>query len=277
MSIHRDEVVRVRPLAVGWLRLGPRSGLTMRFLRRPKDPAETALCAIALVGLAVGLVFGLGSALDLSVSGLFYDEAQRNWPLTRDPILLAIRDFNAFTTRAIVAAAIIALLFAAAGGRSFTYMSPRVAVFLLATLIAAPGLIANALFKSHWGRPRPIEVTAFGGSLDFMPWWSPFGACDGNCSFVSGEAASAFSLLALAIMAPQRYRAAAAAAAIVYGLIVGLMRVAMGGHFLSDILFAGVFTALAIWLLHGVIFRWRSPGRSADAKPAAISPPPTRS
>jgi len=35
------------------------------------------------------------------------------------------------------------------------------------------------------------------------------------------------------------------------------MRVAMGGHFLSDILFAGVFTALAIWVLHGAIFRWR--------------------
>ena len=47
--------------------------------------------------------------------------------------------------------------------------------------------------------------------------------------------------------------------AIVYGLTVGLSRVAMGGHFLSDILFAGVFTALAIWLLHGVFFRWRAP------------------
>jgi lipid A 4'-phosphatase len=229
----------------------------MQFVRRPKNEAEAALYAIALVGLAVGLVFGLWPALDLAVSGLFYDEAQRNWPWTRDPVLMAIRDFNAFTTRAIIAAAIIAFVFAVAGGRSFTFMSARVTALLLATLIAAPGLVANAVLKSHWGRPRPIEVSAFGGSLEFVPWFSPFGGCDSNCSFVSGEAASAFSLLAIAIILPQRYRAAAVAAAIVYGLVVGLMRVAMGGHFLSDILFAGVFTALAIWVLHGAIFRWR--------------------
>lgn len=229
----------------------------MRFVRRPKDEAEAALYAIALVGLAVGLVFGLWPALDLAVSGLFYDEVQRNWPWTRDPVVLAIRDFNAFTTRAIIAAAIIAFLFAVAGGRRFTFMSPRVTVFLLATLVVAPGLIANVLLKSHWGRPRPVEVSAFGGSLDFVPWFSPFGGCDSNCSFVSGEAASAFSLLALAIILPQRYRVTAVVVASVYGLVVGLMRIAMGGHFLSDVLFAGVFTALTIWVLHGVIFRWR--------------------
>jgi membrane-associated phospholipid phosphatase len=182
----------------------------MQFVRRPENEAEAALYAIALVGLAVGLVFGLWPALDLAVSGLFYDEAQRNWPWTRDP-----------------------------------------------ALIAAPGLVANAVLKSHWGRPRPIEVSAFGGSLEFVPWFSPFGGCDSNCSFVSGEAASAFSLLAIAIILPQRYRVPAVAAAIVYGLVVGLMRIAMGGHFLSDILFAGVFTALTIWVLHGAIFRWR--------------------
>ncbi len=113
------------------------------------------------------------------------------------------------------------------------------------------------LLKSHWGRPRPVEVSAFGGSLDFVPWFSPFGGCDSNCSFVSGEAASAFSLLAIAILLPQRFRVPAVVGATVYGLIVGLMRIAMGGHFLSDVLFAGVFTALAIWVLHGAIFRWR--------------------
>jgi lipid A 4'-phosphatase len=259
MSIRRDEVMSARLHDAGQWENWPWIGSVIRFLRRPKSPAETAICAIAIAGLLIGLVFGLWPGLDLSVSGLFYDEAQRSWPLTRDPVFLAIRDFNAFATRAIVATAVIALIFAAAGGRTFAFMSPRVAVFLLATLAAAPGLIANAVFKSYWGRPRPIEVKAFGGSLDFVPWWSPFGGCDSNCSFVSGEAASAFWLLAVAILLPQRYRAAAIVVAIVYGLTVGLSRVAMGGHFLSDILFAGVFTALAIWLLHGMLFRWRAP------------------
>ena len=66
----------------------------MQFVRRPKNEAEAALYAIALVGLAVGLVFGLWPVLDLAVSGLFYDEAQRNWPWTRDPVLMDARIFR---------------------------------------------------------------------------------------------------------------------------------------------------------------------------------------
>lgn len=242
-----------------------KASLAMRILRGLRTPAAAALCAILLAELLIGLVFGLWPELDLYISDLFHDptpcrflaQAQCDWPLTRNPILLAVRDLNVFVTRAIVAAAAVALIFAAVGARSLTYMSPRAALFLLTALAAAPGLIANFVFKAHWGRPRPIDVTQFGGALDFVPWWSPFGRCAANCSFVSGEASSAFLLLAVAVILPQRYRAAAIVVAIVYGLTVGMMRVAMGGHFLSDVLFAGVFTALAVWVLHGAFFRWR--------------------
>jgi lipid A 4'-phosphatase len=262
MAIPSHEVVSARLLpGLRRLRARPWIASVTRFIRWPKDRAAVPLCAIALAGLVVGLVFGVWPGLDLAVSGQFYDDVHRNWPLTRDPVLLAIRDVNAFATRAIIGAAAIALLFAAAGGRSCAFVAPRAAVFLLLALAAGPGLIANVLFKSHWGRPRPVETNAFGGQLDFVPWWSPFGACESNCSFVSGEAASAFALLAVAILLPPRYRAAGVVAAIVYGLAVSLMRVAMGGHFLSDTLFAGVFTALAIWLLHRAMFRRRPPAK----------------
>jgi membrane-associated PAP2 superfamily phosphatase len=216
-----------------------------------------SLLAIGVVAVGVGLVFGVWPRLDLKASALFYDAVQRDWPWARDPTLTAIRDLNEFITRTILAAAVIALLFAAAGARALAIMTPRVAVFLLAVLGLAPGLIANAIFKAHWGRPRPSQVTALGGGLDFVPWWSPFGQCGRNCSFFSGEAAGAFCLLAVAVMLPARYRPIAIAAAIVWGLIVGFTRLAMGGHFLSDVLFAGVSTALVIWLLHGLFFRWR--------------------
>lgn len=256
MAFHRNEQAPPPPLAA--LRRWRPSRASAAWLFRPsKDPAEHALRAIALCGVAVGLVFGLWPKLDVGVSALFYDAASHDWPWAQDPTAQALRDFNAFVTRAMIAGALIALLFVAAGMRSLASIAPRVAVFLLAAVIAGPGLIANLLLKSHWGRPRPSHVVAFGGPLDFTPWWRPFGGCPTNCSFVSGEAAGAFALLAVAVVLPRRYRAAAVAFAIVYGLAVGLMRVAMGGHFLSDVLFAGVFTALAIWLLHGALFRWR--------------------
>ncbi|MEI9804295.1 MAG: hypothetical protein WDN48_07260 [Pseudolabrys sp.] len=59
-----------------------------------------------------------------------------------------------------------------------------------------PGLAVNVLLKDHWGRPRPIDVTQFGGMDKFVPWWDPRGACPNNCSFVSGDVAGAFWTIA---------------------------------------------------------------------------------
>ncbi len=57
-------------------------------------------------------------------------------------------------------------------------------------------------------------------------------------------------------MAPPQWRAAAYAAAIAYGTAVGLLRMAFGGHFASDVIFAGVVTFLIVWIVHGLIYRW---------------------
>lgn len=234
------------------------------------EESTRSLSAIGVVAIVVGVIFGVWPQFDLRVSALFYDAAHHDWPWAREPVILAIRDFNEFITRAIIAAAIIALIFAAAGARAVAIMTPRTAIFLLTVLATAPGLIANGIFKAHWGRPRPGQVTAFGGTLDFVPWWSPSGECGSNCSFFSGEAAGAFCLIALAVVLPARCRTAGVALAIAWGLTVSFVRVAMGGHFPSDVLFAGLFTALAIWLLHRIFFR------RAAATPGAKSPPPTR-
>jgi membrane-associated phospholipid phosphatase len=36
------------------------------------------------------------------------------------------------------------------------------------------------------------------------------------------------------------------------------IRIMAGGHFPSDIIFAGVFTFLIVWLAYAVIYRWRT-------------------
>ena len=76
--------------------------------------------------------------------------------------------------------------------------------------------------------------------------------CSGhNCSFVSGEASNMYSLLfALALMTGGLYRRRLILAGIVAGMGGGVMRILQGGHFLSDIVYAGVFmwlTTVAIW------------------------------
>lgn len=98
----------------------------------------------------------------------------------------------------------------------------------------------------------------FGGKHKFVPWWQPGGGCRSNCSFVSGEVSSAFWTLAPAALTPPPWRPLSYAAAIAFGLAVSVTRIIMGGHFLSDAVFAGVFTFLIVWFSYAVIYRWPS-------------------
>jgi membrane-associated phospholipid phosphatase len=128
-------------------------------------------------------------------------------------------------------------------------------------------VLVNGLLKEGWSRPRPGSVTEFGGELRFMPWWDPRGACDSNCSFVSGETSSAVWMTAPAMLAPLPWRYAALGAAALYGAGFAFIRLLAGGHFLSDVIFAAIFTGLVIWLVHGFLFRWpatRRDGSSLD-------------
>jgi lipid A 4'-phosphatase len=110
--------------------------------------------------------------------------------------------------------------------------------------------------KDHWGRARPIDVTEFGGAYHFTPWWDPRGDCPENCSFIAGEPSSAFWTLAPAALAPPQWRLLAYGGALAFGVAVGLLRIGSGGHFFTDVVFAGVFIFLLIWAMHGLLFRW---------------------
>jgi membrane-associated PAP2 superfamily phosphatase len=133
----------------------------------------------------------------------------------------------------------------------------RAIVLMLVTLALAPGVLANVVLKEHWGRPRPIDVAEFKGDEHFRPWWDPRGDCPRNCSFIAGDATGAFWTLAPAVVAPPAVRMLAVGAALAFGAGVGVLRMAAGAHFFSDVVFAGVFTLLVIWLTHGLIYRWR--------------------
>jgi len=54
------------------------------------------------------------------------------------------------------------------------------------------------------------------------------------------------------------WRALAYGAALAFGVAIGLVRAAGGGHFFSDVVFAGVFMFLVIWIMHGLLLRWRA-------------------
>jgi membrane-associated PAP2 superfamily phosphatase len=217
--------------------------------------SRRALIVALLFAAVVGFLFGFFPDLDLKIAALFYDPGTGKFPLRTDSTLGFFRDAMGWLLVIFVAPAVLALLVHFAIPRLKPWMSPRAAIFLIVTLALAPGLFVNVLLKNHWSRPRPVAVVEFGGTERFVPWWDPRGQCLRNCSFVSGEASSAFWTLAPASLAPPQWRLLAYTAAGLLGIAMSVVRMAMGAHFFSDVAFAGIFTFSIIWLAHNLIFR----------------------
>ncbi len=126
--------------------------------------------------------------------------------------------------------------------------------FLLLAIILGPGLIVNVLLKDQWGRARPGQVTEFGGINQFTPAWVVSGECAKNCSFVCGDASLGFILIA-GVFVSRRPRVWVIASVLLGGL-VGYVRIAQGGHFLSDVIFSWYAVIFSVWLTA----RWLQPG-----------------
>jgi len=226
---------------------------------------RTGLLVVLALAIAIGAIFAVFPDLDLRIARLFFEPRERWFALTRYIFvdghmwLLRLRDATMWLVAALALAPVAALILKLLRPTKPMLMSPRSILFLLGTLALAPGVLANGVLKEHWGRPRPIEVREFTGNETFVPWWDPRGTCDQNCSFISGEGSGAFWTLAPAALAPAPVRAAAYAAALAFGAAVGVMRMAVGGHFFTDIAFAGVFTFLIIWIAYALLFRWPVP------------------
>lgn len=119
-------------------------------------------------------------------------------------------------------------------------------VLALAAYLIGPILLVNGLLKAYSGRPRPIDVTLFGGDLGFVAVGDFTGACASNCSFVSGEAAAAGWLLCLIPLLRGPFRHLVAALIIDISLAAPMLRVAMGSHFLSDAVLGWLIGAMSL-------------------------------
>jgi lipid A 4'-phosphatase len=134
--------------------------------------------------------------------------------------------------------------------------------------------VANVGFKDHWGRARPREVVEFGGVGSFSPALVPqFQKARPNGSFVSGDAAFGFFLPAFAYVAPRRLMRRVFWGGMAAGAVFGFIRLAMGAHFLSDIVYAAFFMLASSAGVHAAMYgrretiaKWKAWfARSSDA------------
>jgi membrane-associated phospholipid phosphatase len=82
--------------------------------------------------------------------------------------------------------------------------------------------------------------------------------------------AGAFWTVAPAALAPPQWRALAYGAALALGTGMAVIRIMAGAHFPSDVIFAGVFTFLTIWLAYALIYRWPRTRLSDEAIDRAL-------
>ena len=110
------------------------------------------------------------------------------------------------------------------------------------------------VFKENFGRARPRHIEEFNGKREFTGAFKISDQCERNCSFSSGHAAMGYFLTAIAYTTNLLYFNRIYLAGIVFGSLVGLSRIVMGGHFLSDVL-ASAFVVL--FLDHVIFILWQ--------------------
>lgn len=228
-----------------------------RWLRLPTTAGGAFLLLFWTWWALLGL-FATFPQIDIFVSRHFFltsacppsaslDQVCGVFPYSSQPIFVLIRKIF-FELPNVTALLLLWMLFVCyqQHGATFNPIRARNLKVALAALIIGPGIISNIILKQYSGRPRPYETDIFGGHLHFVPAGSFAGKCLSNCSFISGEAASAGWLFCLILILPQPARSALALPLAAISLLMPALRVSFGGHYLSDVVLG--------WLSSLVVF-----------------------
>ncbi|MCK0208140.1 phosphatase PAP2 family protein [Starkeya koreensis] len=219
------------------------------FKRRP----VTYTIALAVF---VSAFFYLFSGIDRAVAGLFYVEGE-GFPASRIAKLQDFRDLASQVTLTFPVLLLLTLVLKVAFPAKPPLVSPRLSLYFVTLFLLGPGLLVNGMLKVLWGRPRPINIEAFGGAWPFQEAWV-IGSQWSNRSFTSGEAATVACLLPLVVFTPREWRGPVGVLIGLFVAAVSLNRMAFGAHFLSDVTISIVLVLVLAALLYRLMFVTRT-------------------
>lgn len=195
--------------------------------------------------LAIALLAPFTPLLDLTIARFFYEPQGHFERTSLTNVLFRYGDWIGLGL-GIAATAIFPASY---------FLSPlakwrRGAMALGITMAVGSGLLINATFKDHWGRPRPRQITLFGGTAPYRPFYKPHFAKENEAhkSFPSGHVSMGAYYLSLYLVL-RRYQKkflarCTLACSFLIGALLAYARFAEGGHFFSDAL----FSFLIMWL-----------------------------
>ncbi len=213
-------------------------------------------CPLIALGVAV-VFFALFPDLDLWLADRLYT-AEAGFFLDQNPLVLLIYHGVEWMTGLALIGAVLILSGALLSNNEWLKSNRHNAAFFLLAVVLGPGLVVNGVFKEHWGRARPAQITEFGGSHHYTPPLQVAQECSSNCSFSCGHASMGFAFLAFGFLFP-RHRRSWFALGITLGLVVGLGRMMQGRHFFSDVIFSGIFVCMTTLWLHYLFEQFRHP------------------
>ena len=203
---------------------------------------------ILVIMLALSIIFFLFPNIDITFSGLFFGQ--------EGSFLASEQDWFIYFIRKMILPLLALLVFfipIAAAVKQYIYGEKilnkplRDWTFLFSCLVLGTGVIVNSIFKSFWGRARPNDSLVFGGEQPFTIPWLNVDYCEANCSFVSGDVSFfTLSIAILLIFNKQTWNIFAYSSII----LISLLRIMEGDHFLSDTIMSFIITYLVIRALY---------------------------
>ncbi|MEM8960727.1 MAG: phosphatase PAP2 family protein [Acidobacteriota bacterium] len=192
---------------------------------------------ILLLCVAVVAIIAFWSpALDLDTARPFFqpDHPDGPWPEQHEPPWPFFYVGGSYIVGLLALGALIVMI-----GANFNRPLWRLrhrAAFIFLAIALGPGLLVNAIFKDHWGRPRPRQVEELGGRWEYQP---PLvkGVSGKGKSFPTGHASVGFVYCVFFFLWRNRRPMlgwAALLAATTLGAAIGVGRLAAGAHFFSD-------------------------------------------
>ena len=189
------------------------------------------------------VVFFIFPQIDIKFSALFFHHGS----FYNQPWMLVARDVLDLAVWVFMLILLLILIWGWLVRKKLT----KSVLFLILCFALGPGLLVNVVLKNHWGRPRPVAITQFGGELVYQKPWVISSQCITNCSFVAGDPSTAFAFFALVVLIRKKFWRN-----LIFGLCMAnwvffaSLRIAAGGHFLSDVLIGATLVWIVIWLTY---------------------------
>jgi lipid A 4'-phosphatase len=203
-----------------------------------KSRSVLALKYAVPVCLVLAMLFLFLPEVDLSFSRLFFRDETLQYPVYAMGFWLAKSSFLQLICKAVTMISKIVLIGSVVVCVRYLLIKNAKAFYaavVMFSLIIGPLYMVNGVFKEAWGRARPDDLAQFGGAKQFTPAWVMSDQCEHNCAFTSGHAAAGYVLCLGFFISRSRIWLPMG---IALGMSIGLVRMMIGAHFLSDVIFS---------------------------------------